>query len=148
MTHIRTLADGLRRQYGTRDPFALCERLGIAVLFTDLPRITKGFFFVLRDTPIINLNQSLAEEEKAAVCAHELGHALLHPTSNSPFLASNTNLVLGRFEREANYFSACLLLDDLVEPRGECTLQQLAWEYNLPVHVVQLWVQINNDLDR
>lgn len=148
MTHIRTLADGLRRQYGTSDPFALCERLGIAVLFTDLPQITKGFFFVLRDQPIINLNQTLAEEEKAAVCAHELGHALLHPTSNSPFLASNTNLILGRFEREADYFSACLLLDDSVEPHGECTLQQLAWEHHLPVRVVQLWAQINSGMER
>ena len=112
MTQIRDLARGIREQYGTRNPFVLCERMDIAVLFADLPEITKGFFFVLRGKRVINLSLSLPEEERAAVCAHELGHALLHPTSNSPFLASNTNLVVGRYEREADYFSACLLLDD------------------------------------
>lgn len=148
MTYIRDLARSIRNQYGTDNPFVLCDKMDIAVLFTDLPEITKGFFFVLRGKRIINLNLSLAEEEKTAVCAHELGHAILHPTSNSPFLSSNTNLILGRYEREADYFSACLILDDLDKLCRDCTMEQLAGEYNLPLRVVRLWAQINAGIGR
>ena len=145
MTQIRQLAAALREQIGTRDPFALCEALGIAVLFTDLPPITKGFFFVLQGKKIINISQHLPEEERRAVCAHELGHALLHPTANTPFLAANTNLVVGRYEREADYFSACLLLDDWGDSWEGCTLEHLAAEGQLPLPTVQLWAEINRE---
>ena len=143
MTHIRHLARQLRQQYGPRDPFLLCEQMDIAVLYTDLPLITKGIFFSISGRRVINLSLSLAEQEKTAVCAHELGHAVLHPANNYPFLSSNTNLVLGRYEREADYFSACLLLDDLEAPSEDCTIEQLAMERNLPLQVVELWAQSN-----
>lgn len=143
MTRIRRLASELRQRYGTRDPFILCEKMGIAVLFTDLPQITKGIFFTLHGKRIINLSQSLDEREARGVCAHELGHAMLHPTSNYPFMSLHTNLVMGRYEREAEYFSACLLLDELDEQGEDCTVEQLAAEHHLPTHVVQLWAQVN-----
>ena len=143
MTRIRRLASEIRQRYGTRDPFALCDQMDIAVLFTDLPQITKGVFFTVHGKPIINLSLSLDERETRGVCAHELGHALLHPTSSYPFLSFNTNLVLGRYEREAEYFSACLLLDELDETEEDLTVEQLAAEHHLPIHVVQLWAQIN-----
>ena len=72
MTHIRHLARQLRQQYGTRDPFLLCEQMDIAVLYTDLPLITKGIFFSISGRRVINLSLSLAEQEKTAVCAMNL----------------------------------------------------------------------------
>ena len=139
MNHVRDLAATLRKRYGTRDPFALCEHMDIAVLTADLPPVTKGIYFKIRGRRVINLNRSLPAEERRAVCAHELGHALLHPTCHHPFLSVNTGLVPGRYEREADYFSACLLLDEPERPYGECTVEQLAAEYRLPPHAVALW---------
>ena len=65
--------------------------------------------------------------EKRFTCAHELGHALLHPNVNTPFLRENTFLSINKLEREANLFAPCLLcpLEKLEEYR-EYTVSQIA----------------------
>ncbi|MGR4027274.1 ImmA/IrrE family metallo-endopeptidase, partial [Bacillus sp. ZZQ-131] len=46
------------------------------------------------------------------VCAHELGHAVLHPKANTPFLRNQTFFSVDRLEIEANTFAVELLLTD------------------------------------
>lgn len=45
------------------------------------------------------------------MCAHELGHALLHEGHNALFLRERTDFVMERYEREADLFAGYLLLD-------------------------------------
>ncbi|WP_244961036.1 ImmA/IrrE family metallo-endopeptidase [Bacillus paramycoides] len=47
---------------------------------------------------------------KKFVCAHELGHAILHPDANTPFMRENTLFSTEKIEVQANYFATKLLL--------------------------------------
>ncbi len=58
------------------------------------------------------ISNTLRSPDDRACAAHELGHALLHRGVNTFFLSENTNLVCGRYEREADLFAAALLLDE------------------------------------
>lgn len=60
----------------------------------------------------IHINCNLPEHLQKLTCAHELGHALLHPNSSTPFLRSCTFLSIDRMEIEANKFAVELLLPD------------------------------------
>ena len=76
------------------------------------------------------------------VCAHELGHVLLHTELNSVFIQEETGFIPDKLEAEADYFAACLLLDgELGSWRREyeqLTVEQAAALSGLPEHVVSL----------
>jgi Zn-dependent peptidase ImmA (M78 family) len=99
----------LFEKYNTNDPFVLAENLNIIINQYDLGE-TFGFFQHCYRKKIINVNINLDEAWKKFVVAHELGHALLHPDINTPFLKRNTLLSIEKIEREANYFACYLLL--------------------------------------
>lgn len=63
---------------------------------------------------LLNLktNENVPEHLQAFVCAHELGHALLHRNINTPFLSKNTLFSIDKIERQANTFAVELLLPD------------------------------------
>lgn len=67
----------------------------------------------------IHLNNSLSEERMTYACAHELGHAILHPNAHTPFLRKHTLLNVDKLEIEADAFAADLLISDdlLIEAR-------------------------------
>lgn len=46
------------------------------------------------------------------VCAHELGHVVLHPNVNTPFMKAHTLFSIDKFEKEANTFAVELLMPD------------------------------------
>lgn len=71
------------------------------------------------------------------VCAHELGHAVLHPGLNTPFMKANTLLSTDRIEREANTFAVELLMPDDVIREYE-TIHQAAAVCGVPEEVVLL----------
>ncbi len=145
MDYIRRCAQGLARQFGTNDPFALSAALDIVILEVELPANIRGFFTHCLDTSIIYLNQSLRDPvQRRVVCAHELGHALLHKGCNSLFLEHRTSLVTGRYEWEAELFSGWLLLEE--GALRECaqdgwTLEQTASATGLPTRVVEACTQ-------
>lgn len=105
-------AQELVRRWRTNDPFELCEYLNIRVLFCDLPESVRGFYHALRGHQLIYLNQEAPEEEQREVCAHELGHAVLHDSINSLFLEETGCFNRGRLEREADQFCAELLVGE------------------------------------
>ena len=111
MECVKEAVRSLTGRFGTRDPFALCEGLDIDVLEVELPANIKGFYARLHGARLIFLNAGLDERLRRVVCAHELGHALLHAGCNSLFLSESTGFVAGRFEREADLFAGYLLLD-------------------------------------
>ncbi|MCI8649140.1 MAG: ImmA/IrrE family metallo-endopeptidase [Anaerotruncus sp.] len=140
MTRIRALVEKLVEQYRTNDPFTLCSDLGIEILTMQLPPSIRGFYVTLLHVPFIYLNQGLSgEQERRAVCAHELGHALLHQEYNSLFLQKNTEFVTERYEKEANLFAGYLLLDGAFCKDCRCngwTLEQISRYVALPEEVV------------
>ena len=43
MNQIESLCEKLKQEFGTSDPFELCGRMGVIVLFVKLPMHIKGF---------------------------------------------------------------------------------------------------------
>ena len=64
-------------QYGTRNPYELADALGIMILYYDLGNM-RGCFTYIDGQPVIMLNDKLSERAARIVCAHELGHFVLH----------------------------------------------------------------------
>lgn len=80
-------------------------------MYVPLVRV-NGFYQRYQDQDIIYINQDLTEEEQILVCAHELGHMILHNDINSIFLET-TLKVNGLYELEANAFAVQLLQEYL-----------------------------------
>ena len=109
----RAAARAIARRRGTRDPFRICREEGITVMARNDFKRQKGAFTVVAGERFIFINGLLSEEMQRIVCAHELGHAVLHRREGRNvfpefdlFSASS-----GRLEGEANAFAAELLLD-------------------------------------
>lgn len=123
---IRNLIKNLERKYKTRNVFELIKALGIIIVYEDLGSI-HGYYNKQLRIKQIHINQDLPRHLQALACAHELGHALMHPDSNTPFLRSFTFLSVDRFEIEANKFAVELLLsDDILAEYQECTTEQIS----------------------
>ena len=109
---IYDLTNDLIDRHQTRDPFELCDFLGIKYFFKDIGSL-QGMFTFLCEKPVIFISNRLDTYQQRQVCAHELGHALLHTSiAKERFLQEfelyNMNDVV---EYEANAFSSFLLID-------------------------------------
>ena len=113
---IVALAKGLRDSWNTNDPFEIAKKFGIEVLFREVA--IKGFTAQTIKIPgyptIISINDAFNEKSKKILCAHELGHALLHDESVNHFSVTKRN-VMTYVERDANLFAVALLIDDETE---------------------------------
>lgn len=109
MSRIMEKVETLLKKYNTNDPFELAEALNVDVQFADLGD-TFGFYFASYRYKIININNQIEDLYQRFTCAHELGHAVLHPKSNTPFLRKNTFYSIDKIEVEANTFAVELLL--------------------------------------
>ncbi|HFU7053761.1 ImmA/IrrE family metallo-endopeptidase [Bacillus cereus] len=109
--NIKQYALQIAEKYGTTNPFEIAGRKNIIVLFEDLGN-TLGFYNTYKRIKFIHINNKIDEIIQQFVCAHELGHALLHPKANTPFLRNQTFFSVNRLEIEANTFAVELLLTD------------------------------------
>lgn len=107
----RSITASLVRRYGTRDPFHIAQELGYVVIWSPLKGI-RGFYQKMQRRHVIYVSSELPESEARFVCAHEIGHALLHRGYNRIFTDTNTYFVIDRPEIEANHFAVDLLYDD------------------------------------
>lgn len=107
----KTIADGLARKHGTRDPFTIANELGFIVVFAPLVDM-RGFQQSAKRRRLIYINDELDEQQQRLVCAHELAHHLLHRGMNRIFMDQNTYMVTQRFETEANRFAVDLIYSD------------------------------------
>ncbi|MDT2677887.1 ImmA/IrrE family metallo-endopeptidase, partial [Enterococcus dongliensis] len=75
---------------------------------------------------------------KRTTAAHELGHAVLHPSENTPMLSKTTIVSELKIEKEANYFATNLIVDkekyfEEYNYENVCTYGMLN-HYGLPEH--------------
>ena len=123
---IRGLIKKLERKYQTRNPFELARSLGILIIKEDLGTV-NGYYNKQFRIKQIHINCNLPDHLQKLTCAHELGHALLHPNSSTPFLRSCTFFSVERMEIEANKFAMELLLpDDILAEYQEYTTGHIA----------------------
>lgn len=114
----------LTKKYNTSDPFELADALKISVFFEELGTI-NGYYNKPLRMKQIHINQELNGRDAKFTCAHELGHAVLHPDASTPFLRSKTFLSVDKLETEANTFAVNLLIPDetIVENKNYTTEQ-------------------------
>lgn len=107
---IKKKVGQLIHKHGTNDPFEIAGLMDITVIFEPLGN-SLGYFSKFNRTSIIHINESLPYKEQLSTCAHELGHAILHPDVNTAFLKTNTFYPTNKIEREANEFMLELLFN-------------------------------------
>lgn len=107
----KRIAASLVRKYRTRDPFRLADALGYVVIRTPLQGI-RGFYQYVKRCRMIYIDSALNEWDARFVCAHEIGHSLLHQGYNRIFMDTHTYFPTKRYEVEANRFAVDLLFDD------------------------------------
>ena len=108
---IKRLVNQLVHKHGSNNPFTIASNKNIIVLYEPLGNV-MGYFNTYKRIRMIHLNCNLDAHIQYFTCAHELGHAIMHPKVNTPFLKANTLQSIDRIEREANQFAVELLMPD------------------------------------
>lgn len=111
MNWIQHVVTKLKNKYKITDPFELSSLLNIHVVPWNLHEEINGFYKYDKRNKYIFYNNNLSTELQRFVCAHELGHAVLHPRANTPFLRKNTFFSIDKLEVEANRFAIELLIN-------------------------------------
>lgn len=134
---IKETAEHLCRKYCTRNPFDLCQALNIIVLFEPLGTV-RGYYSKSHRFKVIHINENLDDERQLFTCAHELGHAILHPDANTPFLREHTLFSVDKLEVQANRFATCLCYpaDYLRQEFDGCSICQIAESLCLPMDLI------------
>ena len=113
---IIALARDIKETWQTNDPYKIAERLGIVVLDrdTNIKDFTAQTIKVAGYPTIISINNAYSEFSRKVLCAHEVGHALLHEDCVNHFAITSKN-VASNVELEANLFAIALLTDDFID---------------------------------
>jgi len=129
---IKKKTDLLARKQRSRNPFEIIKGINAILVFAPLIGV-RGFYQYFQRNNIIYVDEDLPYHEKKFVCAHELGHMLLHKKANAVFMDSRTFLNTSLYEKEANTFAVNLLIDnDMLYEHRDLTIEQLSrlWGYN------------------
>ena len=131
------MVETLCAQYATRDPFEMAKQRNIITCFEPLGNI-RGYYNQCYRQKFIHINNDMPKPQQLMTCGHELGHAVMHPKANTPFLQEFTLFSVNRLENEANRFMVHLLYpdDELLEYQG-FTVSQIACIFGLPESLVQ-----------
>lgn len=108
---IRREVAYLKRYYKTDNPFDVIRAKNILLLYEELGLINGYYNFVLRQKQI-HINCNLEGNQRIFTATHELGHAIMHPKANTPFLLANTYQSVDKLEIEANKFAVEFLIAD------------------------------------
>lgn len=131
-------ANRIQRKYETRNPFTIARQRGIIVAYEPLGTI-HGYYNTLYRQRFIHINRDLRSYQQKYVCAHELGHAILHPNMNTHYLRERTLYSVGKYEREAKLFAAHLLIsDDELKEHRDFTYEQLSTLFGVDEDIIRL----------
>lgn len=125
----------LVEKYKTNDPFKIASYLNIQVSYENLGNIL-GYYNKAFRIKSIHINENASDGQKKFICSHELGHALLHPDANTPFLKKHTLFSTERIELEANYFAVHMLFSKN-HFEGQLTLVDAVEYYGVPRKLIE-----------
>ena len=115
LSEVVCIANKLVAKYNTRNPFVLAKELNIDVVERNFKK-QNGVYNVVLNNDFIFIKQSLCEELKKIVLAHEIGHCVLHREESVRCggfkdydVFSKQNIFL---EKEANIFAVQILIAD------------------------------------
>lgn len=134
MDNIRS-ALRLINKLQTNCPFEVAGLLGIIIVYESLGNIL-GYYSKHFRIKVIHINENVDELKQRFVCAHELGHAIMHPNSNTPFMKKNTLFATEKIEKEANKFAVNLLFNPSLNNES-ITLQEAVDDYGIPAKFLQ-----------
>lgn len=109
--YILRKVNRLRSRYKTSNPFELCAKIGIEVVFVDIGKL-KGMYTCIKRNRFVVINENLDTYMQAMVCAHELAHDQLHRKSSTASWLKDINISDSstKQEYEANLFAAELII--------------------------------------
>lgn len=129
---IKGTVNRLIKNNNTNNPFSICKALDIVVKYENLGNIL-GYCDTHFRMRTIHINENTPEHMHSFICAHELGHAILHPKINTPFLRNNTLFSVDKIERQANTFAVELLLpDSILQEHEDINFYALAKCHGIP----------------
>ena len=96
----RDVAIEITARYDTNNPFTIARKRNIGILYEPM-KTTYGFYVRYRRFQHIILSDVLSEGMQQFVCAHELGHSILHADLNVPKLTRYTMFSRDKFEMQA-----------------------------------------------
>lgn len=135
MEIIVAKVDKLVEKYKTNDPFKIAAYLDIQVSSENLGNIL-GYYSKAFRIKSIHINENANDGQKYFICGHELGHAILHPDSSTPFLKKHTLFSSERIELEANYFAIQMLFSKN-RFDGQLTIHDAIEEYGIPRTLIE-----------
>ncbi|WP_313803578.1 ImmA/IrrE family metallo-endopeptidase [Cytobacillus sp.] len=141
MGWIKTIVNEIKKKHKTSDPFELASLKKIHIIPWDLHEEILGFYKYDKRNKYIFINNNLDNEMQKYICAHELGHAILHPRVNTPFLRKNTLFSLDKIEVEADIFAVEILIPDefLYENKNNTTtIYDASATYGVPSEIIHL----------
>lgn len=144
LQQIERLVASYKRLYGSSDPFVIAEQLGVLYQIGNCKH--DGCYMFLKNHRYIFLSSRLNERELTLVMAHELGHAVLDRKENCYFIRNKTLLLNSRIERRANFFAACLLIDEkMLEDFSGYTIEQFYNCTGYPEELIRLRIRRQGD---
>ncbi len=138
----------MTKKYNSRDPFHICKEMGIFIHYKELGASLNAYYFVHSRIHNVILNQDVEPIFGKVLCAHELGHALLHAAQAEVLMFREINVfdVTNRMEYEANLFAAELLIrdEDIIRSNegNPLTMQELAAELHVPIELIDFKLRI------
>lgn len=138
MLDVRPYVDNIYKKCKTRNPYKIADDMDVIVHYMNLGQSTRGLCHYKKRIKQIFLHENLQECEERFVLAHELGHLIMHPNHNAPFLQT-TFFSRNRYEIEANKFASELIIpDSAFKEYRDYTIGQIAGLYGLPVEIIKL----------
>ena len=124
--NIHSLAESIVKKYHTRNPFEILKEKNVMLVFAPLVDV-RGFYQYFQRNHIIYIDENLSEHDKVFVCAHELGHMLMHKKTNAVYMDTKTCFNTNKYEIEANIFASNLLIpDEVILENCNLTTEQLS----------------------
>ena len=101
----------LKANWGS-DPFQIAERIGLRIV--NKPSGRPGAYIISFPPypSIMFIHGNISDTARSVLCAHELGHALLHKDQAINRFDGTTAALQGQTEYEANLFAVALLFDE------------------------------------
>lgn len=141
---IKKIVQDLIKKHQTNDFNVIAKQMNINVIEHDLNVEIYGFYRYVRKNKFIFINSNLAEYKKKFTRAHELGHVVLHPDVNTPFMRNNTYFSIDKIEHQANIFAVELLIPDELARKyisERMTIYEIAALHHIPVELVELKIK-------